>query len=46
VLAVKRAGRKSILVGDKEEGKEKEDHKKNYTKKAMESVEIESKNLR
>jgi hypothetical protein len=23
VLAVKRAGRKSILVGDKEEGKEK-----------------------
>jgi hypothetical protein len=40
VLAVKKASRKS-LIDDKEE-----DQKRNYTKKAMESVEIESKNLR
>jgi len=29
----------------KKEGKEKEDQKRNYTKKAMESIEIESKNI-
>jgi hypothetical protein len=45
--AVKRAGRKSILIDDKErEKRERGSEKKLYcTKKAMESVEIESKNL-
>jgi hypothetical protein len=43
--AVKRAGRKSNLVNDKERGKRERGSKRNYTKKAMESVEIESKNL-
>ena len=37
-LAVKRAGRKSILVDDKE-------RENDIIKKALESVEIESKNL-
>ena len=45
-LAVKRAGQKSILVNDKERGKRERGSKRNYTKKAMESVEIESKKLR
>ena len=45
-LSVKRAGRKSILVDEKERGKRERGLKKEIIpNRAMESVEIESKNL-